>query len=132
MPLSHYKADDVLTTLSTPHIMLHTANPGADGEGSEAVSGTDDISRKPITLGSAENHETEERRLVTNTDEVTWTGEEIDEAQEITHFSVWDAETLGNPVFIGALGVSQTIGSDGAKIEIGDLSLQLQVFEKPV
>lgn len=136
MSVSHYRADEVLNDAlrgtATPHIWLHVADPGDDGTANVAQNGGVDIDRKSVDFGEPKNHETEERRLAENETEVVWAGADIDDGQEITHFSVWDADATGNVEFIAAVAEAKTIGSDGVKVEIGDLTCQLQVYEKPV
>ena len=57
MSMSYKSADDCLNTklrnTATPHLLLHTGNPGADGTANIAKVGTTtDISRKAITFSA--------------------------------------------------------------------------------
>jgi len=135
MSMSSYRADASLTAAlkgaATPYVMLHIGAPGADGTGNEAQLSASDIVRKAVSFGDIGNHSTNMERRVLNSTLIAWTGAEIDAAQEITHFSIWDDETDGDVEFIAAISVPKTTGSDGVSIAIGTLEVAVQVFAKP-
>lgn len=135
MPMSHARADDALNAAlrdgATPHVWLHTADPGPDGSGNVAQNDTADIDRKAVSFAVPANHPSEDERQVASDVEVEWTGGEIDAGQEITHVTVWSAATSGQVEFIYALPGAVTVGSDGVKIAPGDLSHGVGVYAKP-
>ena len=135
MSMSHQRADATLTSAlkggATPHIWLHTGNPGVAGNLNVAQVDEEDIVRKPVTFGTIGNHPDNTERRVLSSTKVEWTGGQIDHSQEITHFSIWSALTNGTPEFVAAVAVAKTTGSDGVAIEIGDLEVAIEVFAKP-
>lgn len=131
MSMSYTKANAVLdATLysGTPYVMLHVGNPGAAGTDNEAQkpAAAGDIVRKAATFGEAEAGTGEQ--VSVNTAAIEWSGAEIDSAQEITHFSIWSAETAGTCLFIAAVDTPKTTGSDGVTIEIGSLEVAIGVY----
>lgn len=138
MAMAYQRADDVLTdvlgALASPHLLLHVGNPGATGLSNVAQYSLADIERKAIVFGDAPaNHATNTERFVKNTAVVEWLGTEIDDSQEITHFSIWDDDDghYTQPEFIAAVTTPKTTGSDGVRIAIGDLEVAITVFVKP-
>lgn len=113
----------------SPHLMLHTGDPGNVGTANEALVGTADIARKPVTMGTAvpSTSATEQKSL--NTAEVAWAGTEIDAAQELTHFSIWDATTVGNVLYVATIETSKTVGSDGVTVGTSDLECAISVYK---
>ncbi len=135
MSMSSYRADESFNASikgsTTPHLMLHVGDPGADGTGSPAKLDEADIVRKPITFGAIGNHATNNERRVLSSAGISWDGTEITAGQTITHFSIWSALTLGNVEFIEAVATPKMVGSEGAVIDIGVLEVAIQVFAKP-
>jgi hypothetical protein len=135
MPVSAARADETLNdTLrggATPHVLVHIGNPGAAGTGNVAQDDGSAVARKPVTFAAPENHPSNIERRVLSSAVAEWTGEQIDAAQEITHISVWSAVSSGQVEFIHALPAAVTVGSDGVKIESGDLEHAIQVYAKP-
>ena len=113
----------------TPHLMLHTGDPANDGDDNNAVVGTADIARKPVTMGTAVASTTATEQISKNTAAVEWAGTEIDSGQSITHFSIWDATTAGNVLYIATITTSKTTGSDGVSVAIGDLEVAISVYK---
>jgi hypothetical protein len=135
MSTTHQRADTTLNgTLrspATPHLWLHTGNPGAAGTANVAQLSAANIVRKPISFNLAENHPTNtERRSLSNA-QVSWSGAEINAAQTITHASIWSALSAGTPEFISAVAVSKVVGSDGVVLSAGDIECAITVFVKP-
>ena len=113
-------------------VMLHTAEPSAAGAGDEAVIGKDDIARKFVEMDEVAAASGDDEMEITNTAAVEWTGVQIDAAQALTHFSLWDAVTDGN--FLACHTITdqpRTTGSDGVKFEIGALEVAIGVFKEP-
>lgn len=113
----------------TPHLMLHTGDPANDGDDNDAVIGTVSIDRKPVTMSTATASTTATEQHSLNTVAVEWAGTEIDAAQELTHFSIWDATTGGNVLYIATIETSKTTGSDGVAVGTGDLEVAISVYK---
>lgn len=113
----------------TPHLMLHTGDPAEDGDENAALVGTADIARKPATMGTAVASTTATEQISKNTASLEWAGTEIDAAQEITHFSLWDATTVGNVLYIATITTSKTTGSDGVSVGTSDLEVAIEVYK---
>jgi hypothetical protein len=96
------------------YVKLHTGDPGEDCTENAATEAT----RKAIALSAISNG------TVTNTAAIEWA--EVAATEKITHVSVWDAATEGNPRIYGALTAekSLTAGQD-ARIKAEALSLAL-------
>lgn len=136
--MSHQHADAVLAAAynspATPYVWLHIGDPGEDGTDNVAqvTDGSPaDIDRKAVAFGAPESHPENEERIVLSDGDVSWSGEEIDAAQEITHFSLWSAVSGGTLLDLGALTMPRTTGSDGAVIEDGELEVAIEVYVKP-
>lgn len=135
MSMSADQADTVLdnTLVSgTPHLLLHTGDPGSDGTLNIAQSSGADIDRKAVSFAAPGNHATNtERRCLSDAD-VSWGSAEIDDSQTVSHFSVWpDSSGTGNVEYVEALNESKTVGSDGATVSSGDLEVAIEVYAKP-
>jgi hypothetical protein len=130
--MSYAKANAVLNAAlyapATPYVMLHVGDPGAAGPANEAQKPSEagDIDRKAATFGEAAAGTGEQ--VSTTTADIDWSGAEIATGQEITHFSIWDAETAGDCLFIAAVDTPKTTGSDGVTIATGDLEVALGVY----
>lgn len=136
MSMSHKNADDCLNTklrdTATPHLLLHTGNPGADGTANIAkVGASTDISRKAIAFSAPENHPSNTERRVLSSGAISWTGAQIDKEQLLTHFSIWSAAAAGQPEFIAAVTTPQQTGTGGVSIAAGDIEVAIGVFAKP-
>jgi hypothetical protein len=138
MTMTYQRADDTLNAAlrgaATPHLWLHVGAPGAAGTANVAQVGAANIARKALTFGDAPaNHAVNDERFVLNTAAVEWSGAEIDDSQEITHFSIWDDDDDGatQPEFTAAVTTPKTTGSDGVRVAIGDLEVAIEVYVKP-
>ncbi len=139
MTMSYQRANDTLNAAlrggATPHLWLHTGDPGAAGTAAVAQQvGPANIERKELTFADAPaNHAVEDERFVLNTAAVEWAGAEITTGQNITHFSIWDDDDGGatQPEFIAAITTPKVTGSDGVRVAIGDLEVALEVHVKP-
>jgi len=135
MAMSYQRADQLLEDRlinATPHLWLHTGEPGENGTANVAQVGTSDIDRKAVIFGNPQNHESNIERICLNTNEIEWSGAEIDDSQEITHFSIWSADTAGQLEFLEAIIETKTIGADGMKIQPESLEVAISVYIKPV
>jgi len=135
MPMSAARADaaldEALRGTATPHVWLHIANPTAVGTAGVAQDDAANIVRKAVTFAAPENHPDNVERRVLSTTLVEWLGTEIDASQSITHVSVWSAVSGGQVEFIHALPSPVVVGSDGVRIEEGDIEHAIQVYAKP-
>lgn len=135
MTMSYEAADEVLnnhlTGEATPHVLLHTGNPGASGTANVAQVGVSDISKKSVDFGSPENHPTSDERRCLSTSVVEWSGAEIDADQTISYASIWEDGSTGGVLYITNVSIAQTTGEDGVEIPIGDVEVGIEVFEKP-
>jgi hypothetical protein len=95
-------------------VKLHIGDPGEDCTANAAA----ETKRKTITLTAIENG------TVKNEAALEWA--EVAATEEITHVSVWDAETEGNPRIYGALTAPVKLTEDqDARIKAEALSLAL-------
>jgi len=105
-----------------PWVSLHDADPGETGA-NEIVGGS--YGRQQVAFGPAA------AGAVANTAQEVWTG--LPECktgganEPIGWIAVWDAETVGNCLWSGALTAPVTIDPAGGSltIEIGDLDVTL-------
>lgn len=90
------------TRPSARYLALHTADPGETGATSE-LSGNG-YARQAVTFGAASSGS------ASNTSTHTFTASGGSWGT-VTHFSIWDAVTTGNCLYVGALSVSRTINN---------------------
>lgn len=115
MSITNYGENFMLDALPSPlFVKLHTGDPGEDATSNAAAT----TLRKSVAFAAASTGS-----RVTTAD-AEWTG--LANAETITHVSLWDALTLGNPVWSGALTVSKTVAvGDDLKIASGSLAIAL-------
>jgi hypothetical protein len=92
------------------YIQLHTGDPGAAGTANVAGNAT----RKQITWGSAASG------VVANSAAVSWSSGEVDTSEDYTHYSLWDASTVGNFGKSGTVTANAVTSGDTFTIPIGD------------
>lgn len=135
MSMTHQRADTTLNAAlrggATPHLWLHTGNPGAAGTANVALLVAAQIVRKPISFNAPVNHATNIERMVTPVASVSWLGTEITAGQTITHISIWSALSAGTPEFISAALEAKMIGSDGVVVNPADVEVAQGVFVRP-
>jgi hypothetical protein len=90
-------------TSFTPHLKLHTADPGAAG----TTAASAETTRKPVTYGAPSTVST--NRSMTGS-AVSWTSWSAG-SETITHVSEWDALTSGNFIISGPLGSSKGVAN---------------------
>ena len=135
MSMSQYRADltlnEALTGTATPHMLLHTGDPGADGTANIALADGTSMERKSVSFGDPANETTNgtPERKCENDVAVEFSGEEIDSGQTITHFSIWDGDDASTPdvEFVDEVIEAKETGSDGVTIGIGDLEVAIEV-----
>jgi len=135
MGMSHQRADATLNLAlrngATPHLWLHTGNPGAAGTANVALLSAGNIVRKPITFNAPENHPANVERRALSSVNVTWGGSEINASQTITHMSVWSAASGGVLEGVSEVLIAKVVGSDGVVISAGEVEYAVGVFVKP-
>ena len=97
--LTNYGENLALDTLlaGTVYIALHTGDPGEDADQNEVTIALDaDYARKSATFAAG----TGPRTLSAP---VSWIVDAASAGYTVTHISIWDATTAGNPLFKGPL-----------------------------
>jgi hypothetical protein len=114
--VDHVLRNTSYTPPATLYVALHTADPTEAGNVSEVTTGTyATYARKALTVGAPTNG------VSTNSADLTWDNTPV---ITISHVSIWDSLTSGNPLFYGALSASKTMASgDTFKIPIGSLTV---------
>jgi hypothetical protein len=114
--VNHVLRNTAFTVPTTVYVALHTADPTETGAVAEVTTGTyPAYARKALTVGTPTNG------LSTNSADLTW---DTLTAITISHVSIWDALTVGNPLYYGALTASKTMGAgDTFRIPTGSLSV---------
>ena len=107
------------TTVATPYISLHTADPTDAGTGTEVSGGS--YAREAGTFDAASGGVTQNSSAI-----------EFNQATgnrgTITHFGIWDALTTGNLLYHSAIDASKTIETrDIVKIDTGNSRLLLNM-----
>lgn len=105
------------TSPATVYVGLFTSDPTDAGSGTEVSGGS--YVRKAATFGAPSNGETVTTADIAFTQATgTW--------GTVTHFGIFDASTVGNLLYHGALTTSKTIETgDVFNITAGNLSVTL-------
>jgi len=107
------------TTVATPYISLHTADPTDDGSGAEVSGGS--YARTSASFATASGTS---GSIATDAD-VTFPTATASWGT-VTHIGIWDASSSGNLLYHTALDSSKTIDSgDIFKITSGNLTVTL-------
>ena len=109
------------TTVATPYISLHTADPTDAGTGTEVSGGsyarTSASFGTPSVVGSSYRADTD-ADITFPTATASW--------GTVTHIGIWNASSSGNLLYHTALDSSKTIDSgDIFKITTGNLTVAL-------
>jgi hypothetical protein len=111
--LAHTTGGSAFTQPTAWYVKLHLGDPGEDATANPAAETT----RAQVTSWTGTNPRT-------NAAAVNWTN--VSAGETVTHVSVWDAATGGNPLAKGDLAASRTLAiGDNLSIPIGDISLAL-------
>jgi hypothetical protein len=107
------------TTVATPYISLHTADPTDDGSGAEVSGGSYARTSASFATASGTGGSVATDADVTfPTATASW--------GTVTHIGIWDASSSGNLLYHTALDSSKTIDSgDIFKITSGNLTVTL-------
>lgn len=106
--LDHVLGADVLTPPATVYVSLHSADPGDTGaselvgDGYERVAVTNNDTNWPAASGGVKSNGTA----------ISFAAADGADWAEATHFGIWDAATVGNPLYLGELTTPKTV-SDG-------------------
>jgi hypothetical protein len=119
--ISSYLANELLDavgnagafSVTTVYVQLHTAAPGAAGTSNVATETT----RKSVSFAAASGGS-----MASDAD-VSWTN--IAGSQDATHFSAWDASTVGNFLFSGTITANAYTAGDTYTIPSGSLTVSL-------
>lgn len=97
------------------YVKLHTGNPGEDCDQNAATHTT----RVQGTFGAGASG-----GVISNTADIVFSSLAADET--ISHVSLWDASTAGNPLMYGALTTPKDVNAgDTFTIPTGDLDLSV-------
>lgn len=104
------------TSPTNVYVGLHTASPTKTGNVGELTAAQmPGYARKALTLGAPANGSG------ASAADLNW---DITASATITHATIWDAATGGNPLFQGPLGESKTVANgDILRIPSGSLSV---------
>ena len=107
------------TTVATPYISLHTADPTDDGSGAEVSGGSYARTSASFATASGTGGSVATDADVTfPTATASW--------GTVTHIGIWDASSSGNLLYHTALDSSKTIDTgDIFKITTGNLTVAL-------
>lgn len=111
--LDHITGVAAYTMPSGLYVKLHLGDPGEDATANPATETTRAAAAFVTNAASG---------TISNTTAITWTG--VSTTETVTHVSIWDASTAGNPLMKGALSASKALtAGDNLTIAIGDLDL---------
>lgn len=89
-------------------VALHNDDPGEDMTNAEVTTAEDaNYVRKAVSFDPAEYG-----AIVSNT-VVSWLVDTNSSGYVVSHISLWDAATGGNPLMYGALAVARNLSADG-------------------
>ena len=112
--LDHLTGRSAWTMPAGSFVKLHTGAPGASAASNPATETT----RVSATFGASSGGS------ASNSGAVTWSG--VAATENVSHISVWDALTVGNPLLIGALGSTKSLTSgQDARFASGTLTAAL-------
>lgn len=120
---TNYAENAVLDYLfgSTVYVELHDGDPGEDAADNKITTIDDaDYVRKAVTMGAASGGKS------VNTTAPSWTVNSGSAGYTVTHISLWDAVTAGNPLFKGELlSPESRVASGVYPIAVGQLVVEL-------
>jgi hypothetical protein len=99
-------------SVAQAYVQLHTADPGAAGTTAVATETT----RKAVSFGAAA------AGSMANDVAITWTG--IAGSQDASHFTLWDAATVGNFLGSGIITANAYTAGDNYTVGVGGFVLQ--------
>jgi hypothetical protein len=105
-------------SVTTPYLQLHTADPGAAGTTS-VVTGASGSDRKSVSFG------TPAAGVILNDVAVQWVN--LTNPQDASHYSLWDALTVGNFLGSGIVNANAFAAGDTLTFAIGAISIAITV-----
>lgn len=113
--LDHVLRNTAYTSPTTVYLALYTAAPSDSGGGTEVSGGS--YARVAITFGASSGG------AISNSGDVSFTTATASWGT-VTHVGVFDALTVGNLLYHGALSASKAVGDgDTFKVSTGDLDI---------
>lgn len=101
-------------SVAARYVKLHLGDPGEDGTANAAVEAT----RKQVTSAAAV------AGTFTSTNALTWTA--VSTTETYSHISIWDAATVGNCLWTGALAAAKAMtAGDTFEIAVGGLTVSV-------
>jgi hypothetical protein len=111
------------TAPSNLYVSLHTGSPGEANDGANEISGSG-YARESVTFGDVATV----ANVCSTSSNVTVTFNQAtsDYSADVTHIGIYDALTVGNLMFYGALSTAKTVTSgDVFQINSGSLTITL-------
>jgi hypothetical protein len=111
------------TAPSNLYVSLHTGSPGEANDGANEISGSG-YAREEVTFGDVATV----ANVCSTSSNVTVTFNQAtsDYSADVTHIGIYDALTVGNLMFYGALSTAKTVTSgDVFQINSGSLTITL-------
>lgn len=94
------------------YVKLHVGSPG----NAAALNAAQETTRKLVTFSAASGGS------MASSADVTWAT--VTASETFTHLSLWDAETVGNPLYQGPLAESKAVIAGGPfTMSAGDITL---------
>ena len=119
--LTTYGANALLNGVAIPatlYVKLHLGNPGPDALLLPATETTrKSFTRTTATVGVA-----------TNAALLEWLS--YSTTEDLTHITIWDAVTVGNPWFVDAIdgGIAAAVAGQAVEISVNVLSLTMPIW----
>ena len=105
------------------YVSLHTGNPGEANDGANEISGSG-YARELVTFGDVTT--VADVCSVSSNVTVTFNQATSDYSADVTYIGIYDALTVGNLLFYGALSTAKTVTSgDVFQINSGSLTITL-------
>lgn len=98
---------------STVYMQLHVGDPGEAGTANVAT----ETDRQAVTFGAASGG------AIANDAQIQWTS--VAGSEDYTFFSLWDASTNGNCLWVGTVTANAVTAGDTFTIAVGDLDITL-------
>lgn len=109
-------------------VALHTSTPNEAASGEVATSAWPSYARQDAAKGGAQSAAwtSPADGVCRNTQQLIYAMYDGAAAMTVTHFSLWDAATGGNPLVVGQLASSKTINNgDVFVIDVNKLTIQV-------
>lgn len=115
LTVTHLLTATAVTRPSAWYVALHTSDPGEDAAVGELAG--NGYTRQSATFAVTASVASNDNLITFGPATAGW--------GSVTHFSLWDAATGGNPLYKGALDTARTIETDDSLvIAIGALDIE--------